>query len=68
VAIAKVHAAELAVETTRWAESVLPPGAFLDHPLLEKWCRDIYAYQFMDGTSNLLRLAIAPTAAAREDS
>lgn len=68
VAVAKVHAAELAVETTRWAESVLPPGAFLDHPLLEKWCRDIYAYQFMDGTSNLLRLAIAPTAAARDES
>ncbi|MBR7833522.1 acyl-CoA/acyl-ACP dehydrogenase [Actinospica durhamensis] len=69
VAVAKVHAAELAVETTRWAESALPPGTFLDHPLLEKWCRDIYAYQFMDGTSNLLRLAIAPSAGAHgEDS
>lgn len=66
-AMAKVHAAELAVETGRWAEAALPPGAFLDHPLLEKWCRDIYAYQFMDGTSNLLRLAIAPTAGTRAE-
>ncbi len=63
--LAKLHAANLAVEVTRWAESVLPAGSLLAHPLLEKWCRDVCAFEFMDGTSNILRLAIAPTAASR---
>lgn len=53
------HAAALAVEVSRWAESMLGPGCLLVHPLLEKWCRDVYAFEFMDGTSNFLLLAIA---------
>jgi alkylation response protein AidB-like acyl-CoA dehydrogenase len=59
-ALAKLHAVNLAVEVTRWAEQVLPPGALLEQPLLEKWCRDAYAFEFMDGTSNILRLTAAP--------
>jgi len=60
--LAKLHATNLAIEVTRWAETALAPGALLDHPLLEKWCRDVYAFEFMDGTSNILRLAMAPVA------
>ncbi len=65
--IAKLHTTNLAVETGRWAESALPPGALLQHPLLEKWCRDVCAFEFMDGTSNILRLMIAPAAAPRRE-
>lgn len=63
--IAKLHATNLAIEATRWAESALGPGSLLEHPLLEKWCRDVCAFEFMDGTSNILRLTIAPDAAPR---
>lgn len=57
--IAKLHTTALGVEATRWAEAALGPGSLLEHPLLEKWCRDVCAFEFMDGTSNILRLTIA---------
>lgn len=56
--IGKLHATHLAVATARWAESTLEPGELLDHPLLEKWCRDVHAFEFMDGTTNMQRLTI----------
>jgi alkylation response protein AidB-like acyl-CoA dehydrogenase len=56
--IGKLHATHLAVETARWAEAALAPGGLLEHPLLEKWCRDVHAFEFMDGTSNIQRLTI----------
>lgn len=58
--IAKLHTTDLAVRTTRWAATALGPGSPLEHPLLEKWSRDVYAFEFMDGTSNMLRLHTAP--------
>lgn len=58
--IAKLHTTDLALRTTRWAAAALGPGSMLDHPLLEKWCRDVHAFEFMDGTSNILRLHTAP--------
>nr|AKC92665.1 putative acyl-CoA dehydrogenase [Amycolatopsis sp. SANK 60206] len=63
--IGKAHTTTLAVEVSRWAESVLGPGCLLANPLLEKWCRDVYAFEFMDGTSNFLRLTIAADEAGR---
>ena len=66
--IVKLHTTALAVELTRWAERALGPGSLLEHPLLEKWSRDVCAFEFMDGTGNILRLHIAPdTAPVRED-
>ncbi|HVK23875.1 MAG TPA: acyl-CoA dehydrogenase family protein [Actinokineospora sp.] len=58
--VAKLHATDLAVRVTRAAAEALGPGSLLEHPLLEKWSRDVYALEFMDGTSNILRLSIAP--------
>jgi alkylation response protein AidB-like acyl-CoA dehydrogenase len=58
--IAKLHTTALAMRTTRWAAAALGPGSLLEHPLLEKWCRDVHAFEFMDGTSNILRLHTAP--------
>lgn len=65
--VAKLHATALAVTTTRWAAWALGPGSLLEHPLLEKWCRDVYAFEFMDGTSNILRLHITQPAALRRE-
>ncbi|MFE6038307.1 acyl-CoA dehydrogenase family protein [Streptomyces sp. NPDC056452] len=61
--MAKLHATDLAVRTVRRVADVLGPGSLLTHPLLEKWSRDVCAFEFMDGTSNILRLHIAATAA-----
>ncbi|MFJ9834943.1 acyl-CoA dehydrogenase family protein [Streptomyces sp. NPDC101169] len=57
--MAKLHATRLAVTTAHWAATALGPASLLDHPLLEKWSRDVYAFEFMDGTSNIQRLQIA---------
>ncbi len=58
--VVKLHNTDLAVRTSRWAATALGPGSMLEHPLLEKWSRDVYAFEFMDGTSNVLRLHTAP--------
>lgn len=57
--VAKLHATGLAVTVAHWAATALGPASLLEHPLLEKWCRDVYAFEFMDGTSNIQRLQIA---------
>lgn len=63
--MAKLHATRIAVESTRWAERALGAGGMLEHPLIEKWARDVCAFEFMDGTSNILRLNLAPDPAPR---
>ncbi|MYY08079.1 acyl-CoA dehydrogenase [Streptomyces sp. SID4919] len=63
--VAKLHATRLATEVVERVEHALGPGSLLEHPLLEKWCRDVHAFEFMDGTSNILRLHIAPTGVPR---
>ncbi|MEZ0109812.1 alkylation response protein AidB-like acyl-CoA dehydrogenase [Catenulispora sp. EB89] len=55
---AKLAAVEMAVGTGRWAARVMGPGGLLEHPLLEKWTRDVCAFEFMDGTSNIQRLHV----------
>lgn len=63
--VVKLHATDLAVRVGRWAATALGPGSLLEHPLLEKWCRDVYAFEFMDGTSNILRLHLTQDVAGR---
>lgn len=57
-AAAKTSAAQLAEEVTLAALGLLGPGARLDHPLLDKWARDARGIEFMEGTSNIQRLAV----------
>ncbi|WP_405581257.1 acyl-CoA dehydrogenase family protein [Streptomyces sp. NBC_01190] len=64
--MAKLHTTDLAVRTTHWAARALGPGALLDHPLLEKWSRDVLAFEFMEGTSNIQRLHITHDLASRK--
>ena len=56
---AKLSATRMAVEIARWASGALGPAGLLEHPLLEKWTRDVCAFEFMDGTSNIQRLHVA---------
>ena len=55
---AKLGAVRVAVETGRWVARVMGPGGLLEYPLLEKWTRDVCAFEFMDGTSNIQRLHV----------
>ncbi|WP_258036908.1 acyl-CoA dehydrogenase family protein [Streptomyces sp. SM14] len=63
---AKLHGTDLAVRTAHWAANAAGPGGLLEHPLLEKWCRDVRAFEFMDGTSNIQRLHITGDIASRK--
>ncbi|MFC9057104.1 acyl-CoA dehydrogenase family protein [Streptomyces sp. NPDC057074] len=52
-AAAKNAAAQLAVEATSTALRLLGPGARLEHPLLDKWARDAFGIEYMEGTSHV---------------
>jgi alkylation response protein AidB-like acyl-CoA dehydrogenase len=56
---AKLGATRMAVEAARWAAAVMGPAGLLEHPLLEKWTRDVSGFEFMDGTSNIQRMNVA---------
>jgi alkylation response protein AidB-like acyl-CoA dehydrogenase len=56
---AKLAAVALAREAARWAVNALSPAALADQPLLEKWTRDVGAFEFMEGTSDIQRQHLA---------
>ncbi|MEV5158454.1 acyl-CoA dehydrogenase family protein [Streptomyces sp. NPDC053728] len=56
---AKIAAVAAARETSRWAVRSLGPAALTDHPLLEKWTRDVCSFEFMEGTSDIQRLHVS---------
>lgn len=57
--LAKYAATTLARETARWAVRSLGQEALVDLPLLEKWTRDVGAFEFMEGTADIQRQHIA---------
>ncbi|BBA96689.1 putative acyl-CoA dehydrogenase [Actinacidiphila reveromycinica] len=57
--VAKLAATRMAVEISHWACASLGPAGLLEHPLLEKWSRDVCAFEFMEGTGNIQRLHVA---------
>jgi alkylation response protein AidB-like acyl-CoA dehydrogenase len=56
---AKLGATRMAVQTARWASGAMSPAGLLEHPLLEKWTRDVCAFEFMEGTGDIQRLHVA---------
>lgn len=64
--VAKLEAVRLAGALTRRAPELLGRAALLEHPLLEKWQRDVASCEFMEGTSNIQRLTIAAAHAKGE--
>ncbi|MFS8098615.1 acyl-CoA dehydrogenase [Lentzea alba] len=57
--IAKLSGTRLVTDVAAWAVRAAGPGGWADHPLLEKWARDARGFEFMDGTANMQRLAVA---------
>ncbi len=58
IAGVKTRAAELAERATVAAAELLGPGSLLRDPLLNKWYRDARAFEFMEGTGHIQRLAV----------
>ncbi|MFG2041331.1 acyl-CoA dehydrogenase family protein [Dactylosporangium sp. NPDC048998] len=56
---AKLSATRLAWDAVRFAIGALGPLALIEQPLLEKWARDVCAFEFMEGTSDIQRQHIA---------
>lgn len=51
VSIAKVKAISTIEFVAQQAPNLLGKGAFFEHPLIAKWYRDSFAFEFMEGTS-----------------
>lgn len=58
VAGVKARAAELAERCTLAAADILGPGSLLADPLLNRLYRDARAFEFMEGTGHIQRLAV----------
>jgi len=58
IAGAKTRAAELAEHCTLLAAELLGPASLLEDPLLDKLYRDARAFEFMEGTGHIQRLAV----------
>ncbi|PRY38131.1 acyl-CoA dehydrogenase family protein [Umezawaea tangerina] len=54
----KMRAAQLGERATLLAAELLGPASLIEHPWLEKAYRDLRAFEFMEGTSNLHRLSV----------
>jgi alkylation response protein AidB-like acyl-CoA dehydrogenase len=58
IGAAKTQAAHTAEDATLLAAELLGPAALVEHPWLEKTCRDVRAFELMEGTTNLHRLSV----------
>lgn len=58
VGAAKMQATNTAEDATLLAAELLGPAALIEHPWLEKICRDVRAFEFMEGTTNVHRLSV----------
>jgi alkylation response protein AidB-like acyl-CoA dehydrogenase len=56
---AKLGATRTATRTAAWAAAALGPASLIEHPLVEKWSRDVCGFEFMEGTGNIQRLHVA---------
>jgi alkylation response protein AidB-like acyl-CoA dehydrogenase len=57
-AAVKVQAAHIAEEATLLAAELLGPASLIEHPWLEKTYRDVRAFEFAEGTTNIHQLSL----------
>jgi hypothetical protein len=58
ISAVKAQAAQVAEDMTMLAARLLGPASLIEHPWLEKTCRDVRAFDIMEGPANLHRLAV----------
>ena len=64
----KLHATRFAERVARTIPALLPAAACVSSPLLRKKYRDVFAFEYMEGTSNIQLLnAYRQYVASRED-
>lgn len=54
--LAKVKATNLAEEVVKMTVNRMGKGCLIEHPFLEKWYRDIWGFEYMEGTQNIHRI------------
>lgn len=54
ISLVKIKSSHLAEECAAFAFAVIGP-AWIEHPLLLKWQRDVYGYEYMEGTTLIQR-------------
>jgi hypothetical protein len=62
---AKLGAIRTALWTASRAAAALGPASLIEHPLLEKWTRDVHGFEFMEGMSNIQRIHVWSGAISR---
>lgn len=55
ISLVKIKASQLAESCAAFAYTVMGKHACLEHPLLNKWLRDVYGYEYMEGTTLIQR-------------
>lgn len=55
ISLAKVKASRLAEQCAAFAYEVIGSEGLMEHPLLRKWLRDVYGYEYMEGTTLIQR-------------
>lgn len=55
ISLAKVNATHIAEEISAESFSFFGQGSFFDHPWLAKWYRDVFAFEYMEGTTDIQR-------------
>jgi alkylation response protein AidB-like acyl-CoA dehydrogenase len=58
IGASKAQAAVVAEDMTALVARLLGPASLIEHPWLEKTCRDVRAFEIMEGTTNLHRLSV----------
>ncbi len=56
--LAKIKATQTAERVASAIPELMGRFSFLEHPLLEKWYRDVWGFEYMEGTQNMHKLNI----------
>lgn len=56
--LAKVKATKTAEAIAHAIQPVMGRYAFIEHPYLEKWYRDIWGFEYMEGTQNMHKMNV----------
>jgi acyl-CoA dehydrogenase len=55
VSLAKIKSSHIAEACCQFATNAIGSNYLIDHPLLMKWQRDVYGYEYMEGTTPIQR-------------
>ncbi len=57
--LTKFKATRLAEEVAETVSNIVGKKCFIEHPILEKWYRDVWGFEYMEGTQNIHRINVS---------